>query len=61
MHTTVDPAEMTPEQRSAEVAAILGRGFLRLRKRGIHPPERPNSGEISPNLPPENTEENSQN
>jgi hypothetical protein len=61
MNTTIDPAEMAPEQRLAEVAAILGHGFLRLRKHSSYLSERPNSGEISPNLPPENTAKNSQN
>lgn len=37
-----DPANMTPEERITEVAAILGEGVLRLRRRaavpGVMPP-----------------------
>ena len=36
-----DPANMTPEERLAEVAAILGEGVLRLRRRGAVPEEVP--------------------
>ena len=31
-HMLEDPAEMTPDQRRREVAAILARGVLRLRR-----------------------------
>ncbi len=33
-----DPAAMTPEQRRREIAAILARGVLRLRKTAPMPP-----------------------
>ena len=32
-----DPEEMTPEQRLAEVAAILAAGYLRQRRSGLEP------------------------
>ena len=35
MHHVDDPAYMTPEERATEVAAILARGILRLRKRNV--------------------------
>jgi hypothetical protein len=35
MTTAIDASEMTPEQRHAEVVAILAAGFLRLRAAGI--------------------------
>ena len=54
MHT-LDPVEMTVQQRFAEVAAILGNGFIQLQKAGVNLPKRLISGENSPNLPPENT------
>ncbi len=41
----LDPKDMTPEQRSDEVAAIFARGLLRLR--GITPPPLP-TGHVGP-------------
>jgi hypothetical protein len=38
MITTADPSDMTPEERRAEVAAILAAGFLRLNCRPAQPP-----------------------
>ncbi len=35
MHATIDPAEMTAEQRTSEVAAILAAGFLRHRRQKL--------------------------
>ena len=35
MHHVDDPAYMTPEERATEVASILARGILRLRKRNV--------------------------
>lgn len=43
-----DPANMTPEERLAEVAAILGEGVLRLRRRAAVPGDIPHA-----NNPPE--------
>ena len=41
-HDPTDPAIMTPEDRLAEVAAILAEGVLRLRRRsGISPTSTP--------------------
>ena len=34
IHDPFDPAQMTPEERTQEVAAILARGYLRLRAFG---------------------------
>ena len=34
MYHIEDPEEMTPEERFKEVAAILAKGFLRLKRRG---------------------------
>jgi len=31
MIATTDPSDMTPEERGAEVAAILAAGYMRLR------------------------------
>ena len=36
-----DPANMTPEERLAEVATILGQGVLRLRRRAAVPADIP--------------------
>jgi hypothetical protein len=40
-----DPAEMTAEERFLELAAILARGYLRLRKAGFTPTIAPNHGQ----------------
>jgi hypothetical protein len=40
-----DPANMTPEERVAEVAAILAEGVLRLRRRAAVPAV---PGDVSP-------------
>lgn len=37
MHATIDPARMTPEERLAEITAILARGLLRLHTRKALP------------------------
>jgi len=59
-HDPTDPADMTPEDRLAEVAAILAEGVLRLRRRsGILPTSTPpeisgnplDLGEIGLDLP----------
>ena len=61
-HDPTDPVHMAPEQRLAEVAAILARGVLRLRNRSALPataaPADPSqnsfkSGEIGLELCPE--------
>ena len=46
MHSIHSPADLTPEQRLHEIAAILARGVLRLQKRRILSPAEPLS-EIS--------------
>jgi len=46
MHATIDPAEMTAEQRTSEVAAILAAGFLRHRRRKL-PETAQNGGNIA--------------
>jgi hypothetical protein len=46
-----DPAQMTPEERLAEVAAILGAGILRLYRRQALPPTSAMAGE--PSMPSE--------
>jgi len=38
MHLIANPADMTPEHRRSELAAILAAGFLRLRTRRGHVP-----------------------
>jgi hypothetical protein len=40
-----DPAEMTAEERFLQLAAILARGYLRLRKAGFLPGIAPNDGQ----------------
>ena len=44
-----DPANMTPEERLAEVAAILGEGVLRLSRRAATPAA---AGDVSAYQPP---------
>ncbi len=41
---TTDPELMTPQERQREVAALLARGFLRMRLRHVHSRE----GRVSP-------------
>ena len=36
MYHTDDPEDLAPEERLEEVASILARGFLRLKKRNLH-------------------------
>ena len=50
---TRDPAAMTPDERRREVAAILARGVLRLRRSAENAPGS------SPSRTPENTSESS--
>ena len=46
MRSVTDPAQMTPDKRLAELAAILARGILRLRTQpGINPKESAESGQ----------------
>jgi len=46
MRSVADPAQMTPDERLAELAAILARGVLRLRTQaGINPKESVESGQ----------------
>jgi hypothetical protein len=40
MTDIADPAQMTPEERLAEIASILARGILRLHTRGALPAEK---------------------
>jgi hypothetical protein len=54
-HMLEDPADMTPDQRRQEIAAILARGVLRLPRSGERSP-------ISDRSPmPQKTSESSQN
>ena len=41
MRIAIDPSKMTPEERMAEVAAILARGVLRLNTRSATGGEKP--------------------
>jgi hypothetical protein len=52
-----DPAEMTPEERDAELAAILATGFLRLKRQNTVLPDRPSAAPA----PPEPIEKSSRN
>ena len=47
MYHIDDPAQMTPEERLTEVAAILAKGFLRWKRRASHI-EEPDSEESGP-------------
>jgi hypothetical protein len=40
-HDSTDPANMTPEARLIEVAAILAEGLRRLQRRGAIPGQNP--------------------
>jgi hypothetical protein len=57
MRSSEDAAPMSPEQRLQEVAAILGKGILRLRTRGglncnqPDPVDPNDTSENSPRLP----------
>ena len=59
MHFDTSPADLTPEERRTQVAALLARGVLRLRKRRLLAADpiqadaqqsSPNSLELSPKL-----------
>jgi len=65
MSHAIDPAEMTPEERLAEIVSTLARGLLRLHTRNALPPEKlSDSGrnkldsgrETSPDVPVVNAE-----
>ena len=59
MHGHADPQNMSPEERLAEVAAILGAGYLRLKQRTRYLPaagRTPHaSAEKSPEFQPESS------
>ena len=57
MLCTDNPAEMTPEERQTEVAAILAAGFLRLKKQETLLPD----GTSAASEPSEETEKGSRN
>ena len=53
MIATTDPSDMTPEERRAEVAAILAVGFLRLARRPWPLPSGPqDEAKDLPHSPP---------
>jgi len=53
MIATTDPSDMTPEERRAEVAAILAVGYLRLAYRPRPLPSNPqNEAKNTPHSPP---------
>ena len=56
MHHVDDPTYMTPEERAKEVAAILARGILRLRKRNMRQ-NRQESAENGAEEPSQNSPE----
>ena len=49
MYATIDPAKMTDEQRTSEVAAILAAGFLRHRRRKL--PELAQNSQTGRDMP----------
>ena len=53
MIATTDPSDMTPEERRAEVAAILAAGYLRLARRPRPLPSGPqDEAKDLPHSPP---------
>jgi len=62
MRATIDPGQMTAEQRTSEVAAILAAGFLRHRRRKL--PELAKNSQTGRDMPtnpgPEKYPKNSQ-
>jgi len=52
MQTTDDPEAMTPQERFAEVTAILAAGFLRLNRRTVCLPAGQTEAADMPEIPP---------
>lgn len=56
MTNGTNAVEMTPDQRLKEVATILGRGYLRMKKRNAclsgAPAESPDDGDVDGSEPP---------
>jgi len=57
MHATIDPGQMTDEQRTSEVAAILAAGFLRHRRRKL--PELAQNSQTGRDMPTDSSPEKS--
>ncbi len=60
MYHIDDPAEMTPEERFREVAALLAKGFLHLKSRPAalcHPQAEPGESLDSEGKTPRNSEQ----
>ena len=56
MIATTDPSDMTPEERRAEVAAILAAGYMRLARRPRPlPSSLQDEAKDAPHSPPETT------
>lgn len=51
MYNIDDPKEMTSEERFKELAEILARGYLRLKKRSPYLPELASDTAQQPDLP----------